>query len=194
MPVIMGRGTSCAESRPGANSSAANSQKSRKPAFRGPCASGRGRAPGKMGLTVMGGTCGFDFCDFGHALTETRFKTLIGGVIPRAADKVFGQALHVGGFFVVIVRVLIAFAVTEIFHEPGRRIAKVQRNGIGFGFLHVFVYCAESSVEGIGFWREGKINGDLRESQVALGLAEKIESVFCGERDGERAGFGETDI
>src|SRR5262249_55743180 len=115
------------------------------------------------------------------------FKTLIGGVIPGAAGEIVGQALHVRDFFFVVVRVLIVLAVTKIFHEAGWRIAEVQRNGIGFGLLHVFVNCAESSVEGIGFWCEGrgfwwegKVDDGWGEDKIALRWAEEVEGFFCG--------------
>jgi len=92
------------------------------------------------------------------------------------------------------VRVFVAFAVTDIFHESGDGVAKVERDGIGFGFVDIVEDLAIGGVDSVGFWSEGKIDDGLREGQVAFGRAEKIESIACSEGEGEGAGFGEADI
>ncbi len=97
-------------------------------------------------------------------------------------------------FLVEIVGVFVALAVADIFHEARDGIAKMQRDGVRFGFVHVFHDFAISSVNGIGFWRERQIDGGLREREIAFGHAQKIESILGGESDGERAGFGEADV
>ena len=90
--------------------------------------------------------------------------------------------------------VFIAFAVADVFHESGNGVAEVQGNGIGFGFLHVVDDFAIGSVNGIGLWSECEIDGGLGEGEMAFGSAKKIESIFCGESDRERAGFGQADV
>ena len=129
-----------------------------------------------------------------RAEAEALFEALVGGLVVGAAGEIVGEAGHVGNFFFEIVGVFVAFAVANIFHEAGDGVAEMERDGIGFGFVHVFEDFAVGGVNGIGFWRERKIDGGLREREIAFGGAEKIEGVFGGESDGERAGFGEADI
>src|SRR6266852_6851225 len=138
--------------------------------------------------------CGPYFADFVEALAEALLEALVGGLVVGAAGEIVGEALHVGDFLFVVVGVLVVFAVADVFHQAGGRVAQVQRDGIGFGLLHVIEDFAIAGVQRVGFGRERKIHGGLRERQVAFGRAEKIESVLRRERDGERAGFGQADV
>ncbi len=134
------------------------------------------------------------FTDFVEALAEALLEALVGGPVVRAAGEIVGEARHVGNFFLEIVRVFVAFAVADIFHEAGDRVAKMERDGIGFGFVDVIDNSAIGSVDGIGLGREREIYGGLCEGQMAFGRAEEIERVLGSERDGESAGFGEADV
>src|SRR5712692_1008926 len=138
--------------------------------------------------------CGPYFADFVEALAEALLEALVGGLVVGAAGEIVGEALHVGDFVFVVVGVLIAFPVANMFHQACGRVAQVQRDGISFGFVYVFEDFAVSGVQRVGFWRERKVHGGLRERQVAFGRTEKIESIFRGERDREGAGFGEANI
>src|SRR5712691_4633433 len=128
--------------------------------------------------------------DFIKALAEALLEALVGGVVVGAAGEVVGQALHVGDFVLGVVGVLVAFTVAKMFHQACGRVAQVQRDGIGFGFLHIFEDFAVSGKQRVGFWRERKIHGGVCQRQVAFGRAEKIESVLGGKRDRQRVGFG----
>src|SRR5713101_9639259 len=63
--------------------------------------------------------CGPYLTDFVEALAEALLETLVGGLVIRAAGEIVGEALHVRDFLVVIVGVLVAFAVADVFHEAG---------------------------------------------------------------------------
>ncbi len=89
-----------------------------------------------------------------QASAKALFEALVGGLVVGAAGEIVREAGHVGDFFVEIVGVLVAFAVADIFHEAGDGVAEMQRDGIGFGFVHVVDDFAVGSVNGIGFWRE----------------------------------------
>src|SRR6266404_1333117 len=132
-------------------------------------------------------TARFYLTNFSEALAQALLEALVGGLVVGAVGEVVGEALHVRDFVLVLVRVLVAFAVADIFHQARRRVAQVQRDGIGFGFVNVFDDFAVSGIERVGFWRERKIHGRLRERQMAFGRAAKTESVFGGERDGQPA-------
>src|SRR5260370_15490758 len=55
----------------------------------------------------------------------------------RRALRIFD--VHV---FVVVVRVLIVFAVIEVFHQLRGRVANLERNRFVTGLLHVFLHAA----------------------------------------------------
>ena len=89
---------------------------------------------------------------------------------------------------------LIALAVANVFHEASDGVAEVEGNRVGLSFLDVFEDGAVAGVERVGFGRERKIDGGLREREIAFGRAEEVESLFCGESDGESVGFGQADV
>jgi len=142
----------------------------------------------------MGGSAGFEFADFGEAGAEAGFEALVGRFVPGTGGKIFGEAGHVSDFFVEVVGVFVAFAIADVFHEAGDGVAKTQRNGIGFGLADIGHHGAVSGVESVGLGRKRKIDGGLGEREMAFWGAEKIESIFGGESDGESAGFGEADV
>src|SRR5215831_19216317 len=129
MPVILGRGgCAWAESRGDRANHAASRPKTKQivRSRRGGQAGHEQSLPPMLGIARP---CGSDFCNFAHALAETRFKALVGRVIPGAASKVVGQALHIRDLFLVVVRILVVLAVAQIFHEPGRSIARCRGTG-----------------------------------------------------------------
>src|ERR1700739_330606 len=74
----------------------------------------------------------FDLTDFFEALAQALFEALVRGLVVIPAGWVVGEALHVRDFVVVFVRVLVAFAVPDVFHQACDRVTQVQRDGIGF--------------------------------------------------------------
>src|SRR5215472_412948 len=118
MPVILGRwGCAWAESRVDRANHAASRPKTKQIVrSRGGQEGYEQSLPPMLGIA---GSCGSDFCNFAHALAETRFKALVGRVIPGAAGKIVGQTLHIRDLFLVVVRIAIVLAVTQVFHEPG---------------------------------------------------------------------------
>src|SRR5258708_23539664 len=106
--------------------------------------------------------CGSYFTDFVEALAETLLEALVGGLVVGAAGEVVGEALHVGDFVFGVVGVLVAFAVADMLHQAGDRVAQMQRDGVGFGFVHVVEDFAVSGVQCVGFGRKGKVHGGLR--------------------------------
>src|SRR5258707_5793006 len=89
------------------------------------------------------------FTDFVEALAEALLEALVGGLVVGAAGEIVGEALHVGDFLFRVVGVLVAFAVADAFHQASDGVAQVQRDGIGFGLLHVFEDFAVAGVERI---------------------------------------------
>src|SRR5580658_5730408 len=97
----------------------------------------------------------FYLANFFQASAKALFEALVGGLVVGAVGEVVGEAGHVGELVFVVMGVFVALAVADIFHEAGDGVADMQRDGIGFGFVHVVDDFAVSSVDGIGLWREG---------------------------------------
>ncbi len=70
-------------------------------------------------------------------------------MVVRAGGEVVGEAGHVGDFVGVVVGVLVAGTVADVFHEAGDRVAEMKRNGIGFSFVDVFEDVAVGDVDGV---------------------------------------------
>src|SRR5216683_98718 len=91
----------------------------------------------------------FYLTNFVEAKAEALFEALVGGFVVSAAGEIIREAGHVGDLFVEIVGVLVAFAVAHVLHETGDGVAKVEGDGVGFGFLDVFEDSAVAGVEGV---------------------------------------------
>src|SRR5258707_11170028 len=76
------------------------------------------------------------FTDFVEALAEALLEALVGGLVVGAAGEIVGEALHVGDFLFVVVGVVVAFFVADLFHHAGDRDAPMPRAGALFGFVH----------------------------------------------------------
>src|ERR1700730_3614041 len=96
------------------------------------------------------GTLSFDLC---QTLTNPLFHTFGGRTIVDTVAQVFGQTLDVSNFVFEVVRVLIALAVSQALHQPGRCVAQVQGDGLGGGTLHVVLNFTIGRVQRVGFGR-----------------------------------------
>jgi hypothetical protein len=88
----------------------------------------------------------FALLDFFHPLGQEFLPAFLCRIVVFAAAKIIWHALHVGDFFVEVMRVLVAFAVTDLLHQLCYRIADVQRNGLGCGPFDVFLNRAVGGV------------------------------------------------
>src|SRR6202035_2442791 len=129
-----------------------------------------------------------------QTLANAMLEALVGRLVVGAPGEVVRQAPHVRNFLVEIVRVFVALTVADIFHQAGNRVAQVERNWVGLGFVNVFHNLAVGSVEGVGLGRERKIYGSLGQRKIAFRRSDEIEGFLGGERYGEGAGFGEADV
>src|ERR1700730_17955135 len=75
--------------------------------------------------------------NFFHSLPQTRLKSLIGRLVIGVSCQRFRQAHHISHFIFGIVRVLVSFSIANVFHQPCRRVAKMQWNGLGARILEV---------------------------------------------------------
>src|SRR5437868_2614814 len=64
----------------------------------------------------------------GHPLLHSLFVTHITGLIPHTPAEAFRQILLGDVRVFGIERVLVVLPVAEVFHEPGGRVANVQRD------------------------------------------------------------------
>src|ERR1035437_6745904 len=104
----------------------------------------------------------FDFC---QAFANPLFHSFIRRTIVHAVAETVGQALHVGDLIFGVVGVLIVLAVAEAFHQAGRGVAQVERDGLGSGLFYILLNRAVGGVKRVRFWRDRQIHDRLRESQ-----------------------------
>ncbi len=90
--------------------------------------------------------------------------------------------------------VLVVAAIVKLLHQPGRRVAQVQRDGFGDGVLHVGTDGAVGGIDSVGFRRKREIDDGLREGQLSFGMAEEVHGIARGEAEVERLGRGEADV
>ena len=90
-----------------------------------------------------------DALDLVHALLQQFLAAFAGGVVVTAVAEAFGEAVHASYFAFDVVGVLVVAAVVEILQEFGRRVAQVQRNGLGAGVLDVLGDRAPGGVDRI---------------------------------------------
>src|SRR3972149_5270387 len=69
----------------------------------------------------------------GEPARGLRFEPPVGRPVVPAAPEGVGQVLLVHPRLGRVVRVLVARAVAQLLHERGRRVADVQRDGVGRG-------------------------------------------------------------
>src|SRR5882672_5371829 len=98
-------------------------------------------------LSGAAGGFGSDFANFVHSGAQTSLKTLVSRFVVCARGKVVWEAGHVGDFVFEIMGVFVALRVADIFHEAGDGVAKMERDGIGFGLVHVFEDVAIGGIE-----------------------------------------------
>ena len=91
-------------------------------------------------------------------------------------------------------RVPVALAVFELFHQRGRRIAKMQRHGLCHIVMRILSGTGVRLVHGVAFGRRRQVNRCLRQRGVALGHPDEMDRVFCGHGDGQRLRIGVADV
>jgi hypothetical protein len=85
-----------------------------------------------------------------QTLGEVPLPPFRGRMVILASAEVVGKTFHISSDFgLKVVRVLIAFAVSDLFHQGGDRVADVKRHWLGGGRLHIFQHLAVSGVERI---------------------------------------------
>src|SRR5271170_5172432 len=78
---------------------------------------------------------GANAADLVHALGQQFFPALRARMVKLAAAQIIRHALHIGYARFNIMRILVAFAISELLHQWSRRVAQMQRHrlrAIGF--------------------------------------------------------------
>ena len=95
-------------------------------------------------------------------------------------------------FGIVVVAVILA--VTDLFHQFGRRIAQMQRHRLGAEFDHIAFGGLECGVGGVGFRGAGQIDHQLRQREFAFGAAQTVVGVPGVDGHLQRARIGQADV
>src|SRR5262249_58790428 len=107
-------------------------------------------------------------CPFGtpapprrQALPDLGLEPAVGRPVVLPPAEGIGQVLLVDARLGRVVGVLIAGAVAEPFHEPGGRIAYVQRHSLGRTLPHVRLCLLVGDVNRVGLRRQGPVERGL---------------------------------
>src|SRR5437016_3804656 len=82
-------------------------------------------------------------------LPDRFFVTGVGGLVPLRSPQRFRQVLLRRIRLVVVVGVLVTLAVSQILHQTGRRIANVERHGLGRMLLGSGLRVSERGVRAV---------------------------------------------
>ncbi len=77
-----------------------------------------------------------------------------------------------------IVSVLITRTVSPFLHMSGRSIPNVHRHRIWRSALHLSTGSVQGRIGGVGLWREGKIDRDLRQRLISFGNSQKMDALL----------------
>src|SRR6266496_4792864 len=126
---------------------------------------------------------------------DLRLEPAIGGLVPCHIGHAVGKIALSGGVGTLLVmRVAIALAVIQLFHELRRRIAQPQRHRPRAVFGNESACLAIRRVDGIRFRRAGEIKHGLGQRELTLGRAETLVGFHCRECQRQRARIGESDV
>src|SRR5437867_4211638 len=125
---------------------------------------------------------------------EVGFEAPLGRAVVLASAKRLRQVVLVYARVRRVVRVLVAGAVAEVLHESRRRVADVERHGLGRPLGHVLLRLVVGDVHGVRLRRERQIERRLGERQLALGIAEEVVGLLRRQGQRERAGVGVADV
>ncbi len=91
-------------------------------------------------------------------------------------------------------RVTIAFGIAQILHQPGGRVAQVERHRFLARVLDVVLRRRVGRVHRIRLGREAEIDHRLGQRQITLGRAEKIDGLLGREAQVQRFRRGQADV
>ena len=118
--------------------------------------------------------------EFGQTLGNTLFHASVGGFVEDPAFEVGWEAFHLVEAAFEFVRVLVAFAVSPLFHRFCRRVAELHGDRLGDFGLGDFHSLLEGSVGCIGLRSTCEIDGDLGEGLVAFRGAQEVDGLLRG--------------
>ena len=91
-------------------------------------------------------------------------------------------------------RVTVVFAVVELLHQLGGRVAQVQRHRPGTVLFDKRFGGVESFVDRIGFGRHRQVNHAFRQRQLTLRRAQALINLSGVKRQAQRARIGQADV
>ncbi len=89
---------------------------------------------------------------------------------------------------------LVPGAIAPLFHRSGGSVAELEGHWLGHVLLHRLHHPVKRLVGGVGLGRDGQVDGQLRERQVALGDPQKMDGLHGGDGLFERARIGQADV
>ena len=108
--------------------------------------------------------------------------------------QVVGHVLLRGEVTLVVVRIFVAVAVAEVFHERRRSVAQVQGYGQVAGLAHLGESVVDAEVGRVALGRCGEIDARLCQCDACLGPANLHDGVEGGIGEQQCVGVGESDV
>jgi len=94
----------------------------------------------------------------------------------------------------LVVRVLVPLAIPEAAHEPGHRVAQMERHRIGSGALDVRRQRTRGTLHRVRLRRKREIDARLGKRKVPLREPDEMDRLLGRRRDDERLGIREADV
>ena len=91
-------------------------------------------------------------------------------------------------------RVAVAFAVVQVFHQTGGRIAQVHGHRACTVFFDKGLGGIEGFVHGVGLGRDGQVNHAFGQGQFALGCAQALVDIGGIQSHAQRAWVGQANV
>ncbi len=127
----------------------------------------------------------------GDALFETARRRPVVAPIGQPLGQIpLARGIRIG----LVVGVAITFAVAQILHERGGRIAQRHRHLERTELLHIRVRFLERGVDGVALRRTGEIDDGVGEREFALRAAEAVVGGPGVDGELQAARVGQTDV
>ena len=123
---------------------------------------------------------------------------VLAGVLARAIEaapcKFLRQVFLLGEVALIVVCVLVSLAVAHLFHELGRGVAYVQRDGQVAEATDSRLRFVQGHIGGVALHRAGEIDRTLRERYATFWIADLAYRLKAGVGQQQRVGVGVRDV
>jgi len=139
-------------------------------------------------------SCGAAGADLGQPLGDFLLEAPIGRLIEYDSAQIVGQAAHRIQRILELVGVLVALAISPLFHGPGGGIAELHWNRLGRGVFHGFHGLVQGFIRRVRLGCDGQVQGHLGQGLIALRYTQEVDRLLRGHGLLQGAGVGQPDV